>query len=539
MVRDVDGGRRRRPRVELRLTIVGCPAADRSSATCERPCSAWTAISEHRPRPRRHDRRGTRGPHRPAFAGTKTAQFGPDSLTKVYAISSGKGGVGKSTAHRESRGRARGARPAGRPRRRGRVRLLDSRHPRHRRREADPGRRHDPAAHRPRREGHLDRHVRRGVDGRVVARPAAAPHDAAVPDRRVSSATSTSCCSTCHPGTGDVAISLGQLLPHAEVLVVTTPQPAAAEVAERSGLVARQTGQTVIGVVENMAGLVQADGSVLELFGSGGGADLAARLSSDGATVPVLATIPLSVALRQGGDERRARRAVASRRPSRSRPILRLAEALAQRTRGPAGRQLPLQAERLADEGGTACGGTRYALGRTPKRRPSMSATARRHGSIAEGRLVQATLISRETSDRRYRGVQLVIGVFEIDDGVGAPRTIVYEHIFGPALARRWRPGRTVDAWVDPRDPDRIVHRTVATRTAKRRDPTIGDALRSAGELTSQCLRGRDGIRRARSRGPWRRSRPRNRDERDDFEHVSITDAVNLLAQANRTALSM
>ena len=79
------------------------------------------------------------------------------------------------------------------------------------------------------------------------------------------------------PGTGDVAISLGQLLPHAEVLVVTTPQPAAAEVAERSGLVARQTGQTVIGVVENMAG---------ELFGSGGGDDLAARLSSTGTACP-------------------------------------------------------------------------------------------------------------------------------------------------------------------------------------------------------------------------------------------------------------
>ena len=90
------------------------------------------------------------------------------------------------------------------------------------------------------------------------------------------------------PGTGDVAISLGQLLPHAEVLVVTTPQPAAAEVAERSGLVARQTGQTVIGVVENMTG---------ELFGTGGGDDLAARLG-----VPVLARIPLSVPLRAGGD---------------------------------------------------------------------------------------------------------------------------------------------------------------------------------------------------------------------------------------------
>src|SRR5690606_26163574 len=69
------------------------------------------------------------------------------------------------------------------------------------------------------------------------------------------------------PGTGEVALSVGQLLPHAEVVVVTTPQTAAADVAERSGLVARKTGQRVVGVVENMAGLVQPDGTVLELFG--------------------------------------------------------------------------------------------------------------------------------------------------------------------------------------------------------------------------------------------------------------------------------
>lgn len=99
------------------------------------------------------------------------------------------------------------------------------------------------------------------------------------------------------PGTGDIAISLGQLLPHAEVIVVTTPQAAAAEVAERSGLVARQTGQAVIGVIENMAGLAQPDGSVLDLFGSGGGADTAARLD-----VPLLGSVPLSMALRTGGD---------------------------------------------------------------------------------------------------------------------------------------------------------------------------------------------------------------------------------------------
>jgi hypothetical protein len=75
---------------------------------------------------------------------------------------------------------------------------------------------------------------------------------------------------------------------------------------------------------------------------------------------------------------------------------------------------------------------------------------------IAEGREVRATLLTRETSDRRYRGVQLVIGAFEIEDGDTEPRTIVYEHIFGPALARHWRPGRTVSAWIDPADPENI-----------------------------------------------------------------------------------
>jgi hypothetical protein len=78
---------------------------------------------------------------------------------------------------------------------------------------------------------------------------------------------------------------------------------------------------------------------------------------------------------------------------------------------------------------------------------------------IADGRQATATLISRETSDRRYRGVQLVIGVFEVDDlrdGDTEPRTVVYEHIFGPASARKWRPGRQVDVWIDPDDPDNI-----------------------------------------------------------------------------------
>ena len=142
------------------------------------------------------------------------------------------------------------------------------------------------------------------------------------------------------PGTGDVAISIGQLLPHAEVIVVTTPQPAAADVAERSALVARQTGQHVYGVIENMAGLPQPDGSVLELFGSGGGAEVARRLSVDGADVPLLAQIPLSIALRSGGDTGEP---VVLAHPDEPASIVirAVADALATRSRNLAGRPLP------------------------------------------------------------------------------------------------------------------------------------------------------------------------------------------------------
>ncbi len=99
------------------------------------------------------------------------------------------------------------------------------------------------------------------------------------------------------PGTGDIAISVGQLLPHAEILVVTTPQPSASDVAWRSGDVARQTGQTVLGVIENMSGVTLADGTTLDVFGSGGGQAVAERLK-----VPLLGSLPLSQSLREAGD---------------------------------------------------------------------------------------------------------------------------------------------------------------------------------------------------------------------------------------------
>jgi ATP-binding protein involved in chromosome partitioning len=116
------------------------------------------------------------------------------------------------------------------------------------------------------------------------------------------------------PGTGDVAISLGQLLPRAEALVVTTPQPLAQEVAARAALMAQKTNMRLIGVVENMGG---------EIFGSGGGAALAAELG-----VPLLAEVPLDPRLREQGDAGEPLVAADPDAPS-ARVILELAERIA------------------------------------------------------------------------------------------------------------------------------------------------------------------------------------------------------------------
>lgn len=105
------------------------------------------------------------------------------------------------------------------------------------------------------------------------------------------------------PGTGDVAISVAQLVPNAELLIVTTPQAAAAEVAERAGSIAQQTRQRIGGVIENMSWMQMPDGSKNEIFGSGGGQLVADRLSQiAGTEVPLLGQIPLDPNLRIGGD---------------------------------------------------------------------------------------------------------------------------------------------------------------------------------------------------------------------------------------------
>lgn len=105
------------------------------------------------------------------------------------------------------------------------------------------------------------------------------------------------------PGTGDVALSVAQLIPNAELLIVTTPQAAAAEVAERAGSISQQTRQRVAGVIENMSAMVMPDGSTMDVFGEGGGQIVADRLGVIlGHEVPLLTSVPLDPSLRSNSD---------------------------------------------------------------------------------------------------------------------------------------------------------------------------------------------------------------------------------------------
>lgn len=307
MVREiaVDGGT---AQVGIVLTIVGCPAAARIESDVRAAAASVPGISSVEvevgvmtPAERKALTEKLRD-GRPA----RQMPFGPESLTRVILVSSGKGGVGKSTVTANlavalaDQGLA--------------VGLVD----------ADvhgfsiPGLLGIPAGTQPTRiddlmlppVAHGVKTISIGMflrDGEaVVAWRGPMLHrtvqqfltDVFFGDLDILLIDMP-------PGTGDIAISIGQLLPHAEVLVVTTPQTAASDVAIRSGLVARQTGQRVIGVVENMGAFTLPDGSVIDLFGSGGGAAVAEALSEsqpETDRVPLLASIPLSPALREGGD---------------------------------------------------------------------------------------------------------------------------------------------------------------------------------------------------------------------------------------------
>ncbi|MCJ1705408.1 Mrp/NBP35 family ATP-binding protein [Rathayibacter sp. VKM Ac-2926] len=333
--------------VAIRLTIVGCPAAtaiERDVRAAAESAAGSAAVRVEvgvmTPAQRTALTERLRG-------GRREMPFGPDSLTRVYAVTSGKGGVGKSTVT---------ANLAVALARRGlAVGLVD----------ADVhgfsipgllGLMHDGRVAGPTRVGELMLPpVAHGV--KVISigmflegdtRGAAVSWRGPMLHRTISQFLTDVYFGDLDvllldlpPGTGDVAISIGQLLPHAEVLIVTTPQPAAADVAERSGALARQSGQRIVGVVENMSGLPQPDGSVLELFGSGGGAEVARRLSASGEDVPLLASLPISVALRAGGDDGLPV-VIGDPEDPAAVAITELARTLASRPRGLTGRRLPM-----------------------------------------------------------------------------------------------------------------------------------------------------------------------------------------------------
>ncbi|EZP27035.1 P-loop NTPase [Microbacterium oleivorans] len=293
--------------VGIALTIVGCPAADRIEREVREAAASVAGIAEVSVDV------GVMTPaERSALVerirGVKRMAFTADSLTRVIAVTSGKGGVGKSTVTANlavalaARGLAVGLIDAdvhgfSIP---GLLGLV-----------GDDGRPPQPT----RLDDLMLPPVAYGV--KTISIGMFLPPDAspAVAWRGpMLHRTVQQFLTDVHfgdldvllidmpPGTGDVAISVGQLLPHAEVLVVTTPQAAAADVAVRSGVVARQTGQSLLGVIENMAAFTLPDGTVVDLFGEGGGAAVAAALSTDGDTVPLLGSVALSPALRQGGD---------------------------------------------------------------------------------------------------------------------------------------------------------------------------------------------------------------------------------------------
>lgn len=289
--------------VSINLTIVGCPAADRIEREVREAAASVEGIREVTVNVGVMSvEQRTALTERLQGARRREVQFGPDSPTRIFAITSGKGGVGKSTVT-ANLGAALAARGL-------KVGIVD----------ADVFGFSIPALlgvadEKPTRLGELMLPPI-GFGVKVISIGMFLPGPATAVSWRgpMLHRTIKQFLSEVYfdeldillldlpPGTGDVAISAGQLLPQSEVIVVTTPQAAAADVAERSAIVARKTGQHVFGVIENMSGLTLPDGSPLELFGSGGGADVAARLSTPEHAVSLLASIPISIALREGGD---------------------------------------------------------------------------------------------------------------------------------------------------------------------------------------------------------------------------------------------
>jgi ATP-binding protein involved in chromosome partitioning len=348
MVKAVDVGADGRVRVEVFLTVAGCPLKDTITRDVTAAVSALVGVtavdvrldvmSDAQRSALRDKLRGGQPEREIPFAK-------PDSLTRVYAVASGKGGVGKSsvTANLAAVMAMEGVR----------IGLLDA----------------DIYGHSAPRMLGIEGSHPTVVERMIMPVPA---HGVKVistemfkPDREAPVAWRGPMLHRAlqqflsdvywgdldvllldlPPGTGDVAISLAQLLPSAEIVVVTTPQLAAAEVAERAGSIALQTHQQIAGVIENMSYLSCPHCGPehrLEIFGSGGGRQVAEGLGRRlGTSVPLLAEVPLDERVRYGADvgvplvvsDPEAPASVAMREAARN---------LSHRKRGLAGRSLNL-----------------------------------------------------------------------------------------------------------------------------------------------------------------------------------------------------
>jgi ATP-binding protein involved in chromosome partitioning len=344
MVKSVDVGPNGRVRVEVYLTVAGCPLRDTITKDVTAAVAAVPGVAGvdvHLDVMSDEQRRELQGRLRGGRAERAVPFAEPSSLTRVYAVASGKGGVGKSSvtvnlaAALAAAGQKVGVLDAdiygfsiprmlgvtGRPTQVEQMMMPPS--------------------------GHGVKVISIGMfttgNTPVVWRGPMLHRAVQQFLADVYWGDLDVLLMDLPPGTGDVAISVAQLVPTAELLVVTTPQVASSEVAERAGSIAVQTHQRIAGVIENMSGLPCPHcGGIVDVFGTGGGQAVADALTRiTGAQVPVLAQVPIDPRLRQGGDDGIPLVLSDPGAPA-ARQLAAVADTLGSRSRGLAGRRLGL-----------------------------------------------------------------------------------------------------------------------------------------------------------------------------------------------------
>jgi ATP-binding protein involved in chromosome partitioning len=344
MVKNIDVGPGGTVRVDVWLTVSGCPMRDtitRSVRDAVAKVPGVTAVrveldvmSEEQRKDLQTTLRGGKAEREIPFAN-------PASLTKVYAVASGKGGVGKSSV---TVNLAAALAAAGQ-----RVGLLDADIYGH-----SVPRMLGVSARPTQVEQMIMPPVAHGVkaisSGMLKKGNEALPLRGPILHRLLQQFLADVFWGDLDvllldlpPGTGDIAISAGHLIPGAELLIVTTPQLAAAEVAERAGSLATQLHQRVVGVIENMAYLPCPHcNERIEVFGKGGGHAVAQALSRlSGAEVPVLGEVPIDLRLREAGDDGVPLVLSEPQQPAAA-ELIKIAETLGRRSRSLAGKQLGL-----------------------------------------------------------------------------------------------------------------------------------------------------------------------------------------------------